>query len=189
MSTIHSMWCRLLWAKSPLAGRKGAWSSITKGLNQQAVTCRLLRVVIFLQSLLELACDFLEEGYLLLKVVLHLGLEVSHTDLVEVLDLSQGGAGDDVTALVDALGLSRVHLSLLHVFLALFHFCQRPCLETEQKQKNIFIYFGSRITFIIVIVFILETASSWKNTTCYSNLCGKTAHNWNCSQQCSFLHT
>lgn len=64
-----------------------------------------LRVVVFLQSLLELSCDLLEEGDLLLQVVLHLGLEVAHADLVEVLDLSQRGAGDDVAALVDALRL------------------------------------------------------------------------------------
>ena len=33
--------------------------------------------------------------------MLHLCLEVTHTDLVEVLDLSQRGAGNDVAAVVE----------------------------------------------------------------------------------------
>lgn len=85
---------------------------------------RPLRVVIFPQSLFQLARDLLEERDLLLEIALHLGLEVPHPDLVEVLDLSQRGAGDDVAAVVDALGLRPVHLAFLHVPLALLHLCQ-----------------------------------------------------------------
>lgn len=83
-----------------------------------------LRVVVFPQSLFQLACDLLEERDLLLQVALHLGLEVPHPDLVEVLDLGQRGAGDDVAALVDALRLRPVHLAFLHVLLALLHLGQ-----------------------------------------------------------------
>lgn len=88
-----------------------------------------------MQSLFQLARDFLEEQNLLLEIVLHLGLEVSHTDLMEVLDLSQRGAGDDVAALVDAFCLGPVHLALLHVLLALPHFCQGSCLGPT-KSRN-----------------------------------------------------
>lgn len=59
--------------------------------------------------------------------MLHLGLEVSHADLVEVLDLGQRGAGDDVAALVDTFRLGGVHLALLHVFLALLYLRQGAC--------------------------------------------------------------
>ena len=105
-----------------------------QGLNRRAATSELLRVVVLLQSLLEFACDFLEEGDLLLQVVLHLGLEVTHADLVEVLDLSQRGTGDDVAALVDAFRLGPVHLTLLHMLLALFHLRQGPCLEMKEQK-------------------------------------------------------
>lgn len=98
-----------------------------QGLNRRAEASGALRVVVLLQSLLQLACDLLEEGDLLLQVVLHLRLEVTHADLVEVLDLGQCGAGDDVAALVDALRLRPVHLALLHVLLALFHLRQGSC--------------------------------------------------------------
>lgn len=93
-----------------------------------------LRVVVLLQRLLQLARDFLEEGDLLLQVVLHLRLEVAHADLVEVLDLGQRGAGDDVAALVDPLRLRRVHFALLHVLLALLHLRQGPCRAEETSE-------------------------------------------------------
>lgn len=86
-----------------------------------------LRVVVLLQGLLQLARDFLEEGDLLLQVVLHLCLEVAHADLVEVLDLGQRGEGDDVAALVDPLRLRWVHFALLHVLLAFLHLRQGSC--------------------------------------------------------------
>lgn len=93
-----------------------------------------LGVVVFLQRLLQLSRHLLEEGDLLLQVVLHLGLEVTHADLVEVLDLGQCGARDDVAALVDALRLRPVHLALLHVLLALLHLRQGSCSgETDTK--------------------------------------------------------
>lgn len=96
----------------------------------------LLGVVVFLQGLLQLARDFLEEGDLLLQVVLHLRLEVAHADVVEVLDLGQRGARDDVAALVDALHLRRVHLALLHVLLALLHLRQGSCVEGKQEPES-----------------------------------------------------
>lgn len=98
-----------------------------QSLHRQAGTSDLLRVVVFLQGLLQLARDFLEESDLLLQVMLHLGLEVSHADLVEVLDLGQRGAGDDVAALVDTFRLGGVHLALLHMFLALLYLRQGAC--------------------------------------------------------------
>lgn len=86
-----------------------------------------LCVVVLLQSLFQFARDLLEERDLLQEMVLHLGLEVSHADVVEVLDLGQRGAGDDVAAVVDAICLRPVHLALLHVLLALLHLRQGSC--------------------------------------------------------------
>ena len=84
-----------------------------------------LSLVVHLQGVLQLAGDLLEEADLLAQVVLHLGLEVAHADVVEVLDLGHGGEGDDVAALPDAVRLRPLHLALFHVLLALLHFCQR----------------------------------------------------------------
>lgn len=98
-----------------------------RSLNGRAPKRRPLDVVVLLQGLLQLARDSFEEGDLLLQVVLHLRLEVAHADLVEVLDLCHRGAGDDVAAVVDALGLRGVHLALLHVLLAFLHLCQGSC--------------------------------------------------------------
>lgn len=42
------------------------YGHLDQGLSRQAEASDILRVVVFLQSLLQLACDFLEEGDLLL---------------------------------------------------------------------------------------------------------------------------
>ena len=76
----------------------------------------LLVVVVLLQSILQLGSDLLEEADLLAKVVLQLGPEVPDACTVEVLDLSQCGAGNDVAAFIDA--------SLPFLFLTLLHFGQ-----------------------------------------------------------------
>lgn len=88
-----------------------------------------LDAVVLVKSLLQLLRHFLEKYDLLLQEVLHLGLEVAHTDLVEVVDLSQRGEGDGVAAGLDALGLLRLHLPLLHVPPALLHLGQSTCGE------------------------------------------------------------
>ena len=73
-----------------------------------------LGLVIHVEGLLQLAGDPLEEADLLQQVVLHLALEVAHARAVEVLDLGQRGAGDDVAALADATVRGPV-LALLHL--------------------------------------------------------------------------
>lgn len=80
-----------------------------------------LGVVVLPERLLQRACDFLEEADLLPQVVLHLRPEVSHADVVEVLDLGQGGERDDVAALMDGVSLLPLHLALFHMSLALLH--------------------------------------------------------------------
>lgn len=71
-----------------------------------------LRLIVHVQRLLQFGCDLLEEGDLLQEVVLHLGLEVPYSGVVEVLDLGQGGAGNDVAALVDVVRRRDVFLLL-----------------------------------------------------------------------------
>lgn len=61
----------------------------------------LLAVVILLKRLLQFSGDLLEEADLLTEVVLHLGSEVPYPRAVEMLDLCQGGAGNDVAAVVE----------------------------------------------------------------------------------------
>lgn len=61
----------------------------------------LLAVVILLKRLLQFSGDLLEEADLLTEVVLHLGAEVPYPRAVEMLDLCQGGAGNDVAAVVE----------------------------------------------------------------------------------------
>lgn len=61
----------------------------------------LLVSVILLKRLLQFAGDLLEEVDLLTEVVLHLGAEVPYPRAVEVLDLCQSGAGNDVAAVVE----------------------------------------------------------------------------------------
>lgn len=61
----------------------------------------LLVVVVLLQRLLQFGGDLLEEVDLLTEVVLHLGSEVPYPRAVEVLDLCQRGAGDDVAAVME----------------------------------------------------------------------------------------
>lgn len=56
-----------------------------------------------MQRFLQFGCNPLEEGDLLQEVVLHLGLEVAYSGAVEMLDLGQRGAGNDVAALVDVV--------------------------------------------------------------------------------------
>ena len=58
-------------------------------------------VVVPLQRVLQPGGDLLEEADLLTEVVLHLQAEVPYPRAVEVLDLGQRGAGDDVAALVE----------------------------------------------------------------------------------------
>lgn len=90
-----------------------------------------LGIVILLKRLLELACDLLEEADLLLEVMLHLGLEVPHSSLVEVLDLSHCGERDDVAAFPDAVCLQAFHLPFLYVLLAFLHLRQSTCGESR----------------------------------------------------------
>lgn len=61
----------------------------------------LLAVVVLLQRLLQLGGDLLEEVDLLTEVLLHLGAEVPDPRAVEMLDLCQRGAGNDVAAIVE----------------------------------------------------------------------------------------
>lgn len=61
----------------------------------------LLVIVISLERVLQFGRDFLEEADLLTEVVLHLRAEVPYTRAVEVLDLCQRGAGNDVAAVVE----------------------------------------------------------------------------------------
>lgn len=61
----------------------------------------LLAVVVLLQRLLQFGGDLLEEVDLLAEVVLHLGAEVPYPSAVEMLDLCQRGAGNDVAAVVE----------------------------------------------------------------------------------------
>lgn len=96
----------------------------------------LLGAVVFLQGLLQFVCHLLVEADLLLQEVLHLGLEVAHADLVEVLDLRQCAEGDDVAALADALRLLRLHLPLLHMLLALLHFGEGSCKHKGTSQLD-----------------------------------------------------
>lgn len=56
-----------------------------------------------MQRFLQFGRNPLEEGDLLLEVVLHLGLEVAYSGAVEVLDFGQRGTGNDVAALVDVM--------------------------------------------------------------------------------------
>ena len=64
---------------------------------------------VLLLGFFQLPSNLLEEDFQL-EVVLHQGLAVTHTGLVEVLDLGQHGEGDDVASLADAL---RLGLSIL----------------------------------------------------------------------------
>ncbi len=61
----------------------------------------LLVVVVSLKRVLQLGGDLLEEADLLTEVVLHLRAEVPYARAVEVLDLCQRGAGNDVAAVVE----------------------------------------------------------------------------------------
>lgn len=96
------------------------------------LTNAALGIVVLLQGLLKLGGDLLEKANLLTEEVLHLGLEVSHADLMEMVDLSQRGERDDVAALADALCARSLHLALVHVLLALLHFGQGSCVETDR---------------------------------------------------------
>lgn len=71
--------------------------------------------------------------------MLHLRLEVAHADVVEVLDLGQRGARDDVATLVDALHLRRVHFALLHVLLALLHLRQGSCVGRKERIRLVIV--------------------------------------------------
>lgn len=61
----------------------------------------LLAIVVLLKRLLQFGGDLLEEVDLLAEVVLHLGAEVPYPCAVEMLDLRQRGAGNDVAALME----------------------------------------------------------------------------------------
>ena len=67
----------------------------------------LLVIVVSVQRVLQLGRDLLEEADLLAEVMLHLRAEVPYTCAVEVLDLSQRGAGNDVAAVVEFTFLLR----------------------------------------------------------------------------------
>lgn len=95
--------------------------SITSGF-LQAFIVQLLRfplllllIVIPLKCVLQLGRDLLEEADLLAEVMLHLRAEVPYPRTVEVLDLCQGGAGNDVAAVVE----------LAFLLWTVFHFGQR----------------------------------------------------------------
>lgn len=81
----------------------------------------LLHVIVPLQHVLQLGRDLLEEGDLGAQVLLHLAAEVADPGAVEVLDLGQRGARDDVAALVE--------LALL--LGAVLHLGQRTLRETN----------------------------------------------------------
>lgn len=61
----------------------------------------LLAIVVLLERLLQLGGDLLEEVDLLTEVLLHLGAEVPDPRAVEMLNLRQRGAGNDVAAIVE----------------------------------------------------------------------------------------
>lgn len=67
--------------------------------------------------------------------MLHLGLEVPHSSLVEVLDLSQRGERDDVAAFPDAICMQAFHLPFLYVLLAVLHLRQSTCGESRTRMK------------------------------------------------------
>lgn len=70
-------------------------------LPAQLLSDLLLAIVVLLQRLLQLGGDLLEEVDLLAEVVLHLGAEVPYPCAVEMLDLCQRGARNDVAAVVE----------------------------------------------------------------------------------------
>lgn len=92
-----------------------------KGLEVLRLAAALLDVVVSLEHVLQLAGDLLEEGDLRAQVVLHLGAEVPHPRTVEVLDLCQGGAGNDVAAVVQFTLLLRT----------VFHLGQSTCRDKD----------------------------------------------------------
>lgn len=55
---------------------------------------------------------------------------------MEVVDLGQGGEGDGVAAVLDAVRLLQLHLALLHVPPALLHLGEGPCGETTVKTRT-----------------------------------------------------
>lgn len=67
--------------------------------------------------------------------MLHLGLEVPHSSLVEVLDLSQRGERDDVAAFPDAICMQAFHLPFLYVLLAVLHLRQSTCGESRTRMR------------------------------------------------------
>lgn len=67
----------------------------------QLLSDLLLAIVVLLKRLLQLGGDLLEEVDLLTEVVLHLGAEVPYPCAVEMLDLCQRGAGNDVAAVME----------------------------------------------------------------------------------------
>lgn len=92
-----------------------------KDLEVLCLPAALLHVIVPLKHVLQLAGDLLEEGDLRTEVVLHLGAEVPHPRTVEVLDLCQGGAGNDVAAVVQFALLLRT----------VFHFGQCTCGDKD----------------------------------------------------------
>lgn len=67
--------------------------------------------------------------------MLHLGLEVPHSGLMEVLDLSQCGERDDVAAFPDPICLLALHLPFLYMLLAFLHLRQSTCEESGTRMR------------------------------------------------------
>lgn len=67
--------------------------------------------------------------------MLHLGLEVPHSSMVEVLDLSQRGERDDVATFPDAICMQPFHLPFLYVLLAVLHLRQSTCGESRTRMR------------------------------------------------------
>ncbi len=67
--------------------------------------------------------------------MLHLGLEVPYSSLMEVLGLSQCGERDDVAAFPDPISLLALHLPFLYMLLAFLHLRQSTCEESGTRMR------------------------------------------------------